>query len=270
MGKAPWVNYSTQNSSQPWIHDPKVIKTLSERKSCKFPIGKPHLHPKASVRFISAILSQCLLVCHGRERSRNGAFFLRPGMLQEALYEPLDPSLIYKRHLYIYLKTENKGGNSTLATGCAFTLLMYSRFVSTKPAKQETIHEMTSQHDCISLGMCLGSPSRLMTQATASSESEWGKDDKDTMTRRSSLERTRLTQPGISRLRNGMSDLAGQQEVELSKYNHCCNSHICTWGTAASQGQESCSHPTPISKGSVCETCTKQLCTPQAEPDYQD
>lgn len=45
------------------------------------------------------------------------------------------------------------------------------------------------------------------------------------------------------------------------------NSHICTRGTAASQGQEPRSHPTPISKGCVGETHTKQLCTPQAAPD---
>lgn len=41
-----------------------------------------------------------------------------------------------------------------------------------------------------------------------------------------------------------------------------CNSHICTWGTKASQGQEPHTHPTAISKGCVCETHTKQLCIP--------
>lgn len=153
----------------------RLLKHWLKGKAASFQRANPHLHPKASVWFISPILSQCLLICHGRERSHNGASFLRPGMLQEALYEPLDPSLIYKWHLYIYLKTEKK---------CAFTVLL----VSTKPAKQETIHKMTSQHDCIRPRMCLGSPSRLMTQATTSSESEWGKDDKDI--------ETALSEPG--------------------------------------------------------------------------
>lgn len=244
----------------PWS---RLLKHWLKGKAASFQWANPHLHPKASVWFVSPILSQCLLVCHGRERSHNGPSFLRPGMLQEALYEPLDPSLIYKRHLYIYLKTENKGGNSTLATGCAFTLqCTHTWWVQSQQNKKQYTKW---HHSTTALGweQCLGAPSRLMTQATASSESEWGNDDKDTMARRSSLERTRLTQPGISRLRNGMSDPTGQdctiKVKSLLQFPHLHLGH--------SPGQESHSHPTPISKGCVCETHPKQLCTPQTAPD---
>lgn len=41
MGDTPQVRHSIKNPGQSCLHDPKITKVLTERKSCKFPLGKP-------------------------------------------------------------------------------------------------------------------------------------------------------------------------------------------------------------------------------------